>query len=179
MVASSFLFLIALARCNGRCKRIPRHDPDVAGCRPDGRTLNLGISRGLERNQAVVYNGCGALIRPHESLKSQLDKAAIFLAETDRMIRIGYGEGHDGLLIGTVAGHRKIGLVSDDHARQRCGRLAGEKLIHVFRDGRQCTERRRDMLQSAEAGSGTVPLMIAWSLMTAPAIPCEALANSA
>lgn len=53
--------------------------------------------------EQFMFRGCGALIRPHESLKSQLDKAAIFLAETDRMIRIGYGEGHDGLLIGTVS----------------------------------------------------------------------------
>lgn len=51
-----------------------------------------------------MYRGCGALIRPHESLKGQLDKAVIFLAETNRMICIGYGEGHDGLLIGTVSG---------------------------------------------------------------------------
>ncbi|WP_162245713.1 hypothetical protein [Variovorax sp. Root411] len=54
--------------------------------------------------ELFMYRGCGTLIRPHESLKGQLDKATIFLAETDRMIRIGYGEGHDGLLIGTVSG---------------------------------------------------------------------------
>lgn len=55
-----------------------------------------------------MYRGCGALIRQHESLSSQMDKAVIYLAETDRMIRIGHGEGHDGLLIGTMSGRQTL-----------------------------------------------------------------------
>lgn len=50
-----------------------------------------------------VYRGCGSQIRQHESLADQLDKAAIYLAETDRMIRYGFGAGNDNLLIGTVS----------------------------------------------------------------------------
>lgn len=54
--------------------------------------------------EQLRYRGCGAPVREHESLSEQLDKAAIFLAETDRVIRTGFGKGHDGLLIGTVSG---------------------------------------------------------------------------
>jgi len=63
-----------------------------------------GIVVNCNDSEQFMYRGCGALIRQHESIASQLDKAAIFLAETDRMIRIGFGQSHDGLLIGTISG---------------------------------------------------------------------------
>lgn len=50
-----------------------------------------------------AYRGCGSLIRQHESLAGQLDKAAIYLAETDRLIRYGFGAANDNLLIGTIS----------------------------------------------------------------------------
>jgi hypothetical protein len=51
-----------------------------------------------------AYRGCGSLIRQHESLAGELGKAVIYLAETDRLIRYGFGTGDDSLLIGTVSG---------------------------------------------------------------------------
>lgn len=78
------------------------------------RTL-LELWDGLFPNQGAVvncndfdhfaYRGCGSLIRQHESLADQLDKAVIYLAETDRLIRYGFGTGTDNLLIGTVSEH--------------------------------------------------------------------------
>lgn len=50
-----------------------------------------------------AYRGCGSLIRQHESLAGQLDKAVTYLAETDRLIRYGFSTRDDSLLIGTVS----------------------------------------------------------------------------
>lgn len=68
---------------------------------------NRGIVVNCNNFEQFMYRGCGAVIRQHESLANQLDKAAIFLAETDRMIRVGFGESHDGLLIGTKSGRSR------------------------------------------------------------------------
>lgn len=51
-----------------------------------------------------VYRGSGSLIRQHESLASQLDNAIVFLADTDRLIQVGYDGAGSGLILGTVAG---------------------------------------------------------------------------
>lgn len=70
----------------------------------DGLFLNQGALVNCNDLDQFAYRGCGSLIRQHESLAGQLDKAVIYLAETDRLIRHGFGPGDDSLLIGTVSG---------------------------------------------------------------------------
>lgn len=54
-----------------------------------------------------AYRGCDSPIRQHEPLAGQLEKAAIYLAETDRLIHYGFGAGRASLLIGTVSERRQ------------------------------------------------------------------------
>ncbi|PLC02868.1 hypothetical protein CY658_23435 [Variovorax sp. RO1] len=64
------------------------------------QTQGLGYLIDCSAVEMFMYRGAGSHFSQHESNSSLLDKAAVFLADTDRIIHVGYDEGRDGLLIG-------------------------------------------------------------------------------
>jgi hypothetical protein len=58
----------------------------------------------LKLGDRLLPRGGGSLIRQHEALAGQLDKAATHLAETDRQIRCGFSTRDDSLLVAAVSG---------------------------------------------------------------------------
>ncbi len=50
-----------------------------------------------------MYQGAGSLLCYGVSTASQLINAATFLADTDSIIRVGFGGMCDGLILGTVS----------------------------------------------------------------------------
>lgn len=64
------------------------------------QTQGLGYQVDCSAVEMFMYRGAGGHASQHESNSSLLDKAAVFLADTDRIIHVGYDEGRDGLLIG-------------------------------------------------------------------------------
>lgn len=63
-------------------------------------TQGVGYLIDCQAVDVFMYRGAGGHPGPHESNAIAFDKAAVFLADTDRLIHVGYGMGRDGLLIG-------------------------------------------------------------------------------
>lgn len=64
------------------------------------QTLGVGYLVDCHAVENFMYRGYGSPFGQHESNASRLDKAAVFLADTDRIMHVGYGRVGDGLLIG-------------------------------------------------------------------------------
>lgn len=65
------------------------------------QTQGVGYLIDCSAVEMFMYRGAGSHFSQHESNSSLLDKTAVFLADTDRIIHVGYDEGRDGLLIGS------------------------------------------------------------------------------
>lgn len=73
-----------------------------------GQTHGLGYLIDCNAVDEFMYRGSGMLARQNESIASQLDKAATFLADTDRVIRVGHEGTRDGLIVGAVSGRHPL-----------------------------------------------------------------------
>ena len=65
------------------------------------QTQGIGYLIDCSAVGTFMYRGADYHFNQHESSSSLLDKAAVFLADTDRIIHVGYDEGRTGLLIGS------------------------------------------------------------------------------
>ncbi len=68
----------------------------------DVQTSGLGYLIDCNAVAAFTYRGMGAAALPYETIASVLDKAAVFLSDTDRLVHVGYNYSPDGLLLGSV-----------------------------------------------------------------------------
>lgn len=72
------------------------------------QTLELGYLIDCNAVDEFMYRGTGQLAWQNESVASQLDKAAIFLAATDRVICVGHEGTRDGMVVGAVSGRHPL-----------------------------------------------------------------------
>ncbi|KQW61520.1 hypothetical protein ASC92_26695 [Variovorax sp. Root411] len=72
------------------------------------QTHGLGYLIDCNAVGEFMYRGSDTLARQNESIASQLDKAATFLADTDRVIRVGHEGTRDGLVLGAVSGRHPL-----------------------------------------------------------------------
>ena len=55
----------------------------------DEQTSGLGYLAGCNDVASFVYRGTGSAAQPYETTASMLDKAAVYLADTDSMFHVG------------------------------------------------------------------------------------------
>jgi hypothetical protein len=67
------------------------------------QTKGVGYLIDCDAVDAFMYRGAGSLLCYSVSTASQLINAATFLADTDSMIRVGFGGMCDGLILGAVS----------------------------------------------------------------------------
>ena len=70
----------------------------------DERFPCMGAVVNCNEFEQFMYRGCGGLICQNEPLSIQLDRAFTYLAETDRVLRIGHSKSQASVLLGTLAG---------------------------------------------------------------------------
>jgi len=69
----------------------------------NAQSRGIGYLTDCNAVDAFMYRGAGGQLHHYESNESRLSRAVIFLADTDRIIQVGYDGARDGLVLGTVS----------------------------------------------------------------------------